>query len=84
MSVHWTLKLTLDIEKEEEKSRLEEKNLEKQIKHIKHCLLNHINIRRKQTEKRRQWILNLINVRRRHKENGRQDNSFGDGYELYF
>ena len=34
----------------------------------KHCMLNHIDIRREQTEKRRQLKLNLINVRRGYKE----------------
>ena len=36
-----------------------------------------------QAKKKRQWMSNFINIRRGDKEEGRQDNSIGDGYELY-
>ena len=48
-----------------------------------HCMLNYKSIMR-ETKKKRQWMSNLINIMRGDKEKGRQDNSFGDGYELYF
>ena len=48
-----------------------------------HCRLNHIRIMIEQAKKKRQWMSNFINIRRGDKEEGRQDNSIGDGYELY-